>query len=690
MSLNVGDILNSRYRILEIIAQGGMGAIYHAVDERLNVSVAVKENLYSTEEAIRQFHREATILAGLRHPNLPRVIDHFNVAGQGQYLVMDYIDGEDLRVRLGRTGTASERETALIGAAICDALSYLHTRVPPIVHRDIKPGNIKITSTGQIFLVDFGLAKVAQSGQSTTTGAQALTPGYAPPEQYGQGTIPLSDIYALGATLYAILTGKIPEDSLSRAMGSATLTPIHKHTPSVGSLLAGVIEKAMAIAPDQRYSNAEAFKQALLNANEPARRQVQESGEIRLVDLASAVKPVEVAPPPPPPPPGLSPLQSQPKNSRRRVLIPVIVLGLMIITGSIIGGVAAISGQHRPSPATTTLVAGISPSSTTTVISVAIEVTSTITPKPASTLTLEPTSTDTPMAQASPTLQATPLGGGSNLLAFASDRSGTFQIYTINLDGSNLVQVTNETDGACQPSWSPDGRRLVFTSPCRAEQVARDDYKGSALFIINVDRTGLTPLPYIVGGDFDPAWSPDGMQIAFSSYRKGAIPNLYILNLSDMSVIRVSRPSSNDRNPTWSPDGTRIAFENHNNGIIMLVDPVENANPRPISKTDSTPDTHPTWSPDAGVIYYTQGISTTWLAARQVDVAQAEEIRITNPENYSAANAAISQDGTWLVFEKRTSKITNLFLITRNGSNLTQITDGSWHDIQPAWQTKSQ
>lgn len=688
MPLDIGAILNNRYRILEIIAQGGMGAIYHAVDERLNVSVAVKENLYSTEVAIRQFHREATILAGLRHPNLPRVIDHFNIPSQGQYLVMDYIDGEDLRVRLARTGTANERETVIIGAAICDALTYLHTRVPPIVHRDIKPGNIKITSTGQIFLVDFGLAKVAQSGQVTTTGAQALTPGYAPPEQYGQGTIPLSDIYALGATLYAILTGKIPEDSLSRAMGTATLTPIRNHNPSVGVLLAGVIEKAMAIAPDQRYPNADAFKQALLNANEPARRQVQEIGETRLVDLTSTVKPVETVPPPPPS--GPTPQPSPLKKPRKRALVPAIILGLFIIAGSIIGSMAAFSAKNRTSPATATLAAEINPSSTAVVVSEVQQATSTVLALPSSTVTVQPTYTDTPTIESSPTIQPTTLGGGSNLLAFASDRSGTFQIYTINLDGSNLFQITNETDGACQPSWSPDGQRLVFTSPCRAEQVARDDYKGSALFIINIDRTGLTPLPYIVGGDFDPAWSPDGMHIAFSSYRKGIIPNLYILDLADMSVIRVSRPSSNDRNPAWSPDGKKIAFENRNNGIIMLADPVENANPTPFSKADSTPDTHPAWAPDARVLYYTQGINDTWLAARQLEVTQAEEIRITNPENYSASNESISHDGTWLVFERRSSKITNLFLITRNGSNLTQITDSMGRDIQPAWQPKRQ
>ena len=164
-----------------------MGSIYLAADQSLNVQVAVKENKFSTDDHTRQFHREATILAGLRHQNLPRVTDHFVIPGQGQYLVMDYIEGEDLKDRIERLVTIPEEEVVLIGSAICDALSYLHSRTPPIVHRDIKPGNIKITPSGDIHLVDFGIAKISSPGEGTTTGAQSLTPGFAPPEQYGKG-----------------------------------------------------------------------------------------------------------------------------------------------------------------------------------------------------------------------------------------------------------------------------------------------------------------------------------------------------------------------------------------------------------------------------------------------------------------------------------------------------------------------
>ena len=185
MLLERGNLLNNRYRIVEILGQGGMGSVYRAVDENLGVEVAVKDNLFTTEEYARQFRREAIILANLRHPNLPRVTDHFVITGQGQYLVMDYIEGEDLRQRMDRVGVLPDEEVIIIGAAVCDALAYLSSRKPPIIHRDLKPGNIKITPQGQIFLVDFGLAKTLHGSQATTTGACAMTPGYSPPEQYG-------------------------------------------------------------------------------------------------------------------------------------------------------------------------------------------------------------------------------------------------------------------------------------------------------------------------------------------------------------------------------------------------------------------------------------------------------------------------------------------------------------------------
>src|SRR3990172_6745549 len=179
MPLKPGSVLWHRYRIESVLGQGGMGAGCRAIDINLGVAVAVKENLFTTEEFARQFKREATILASLRHPNLPRVTDHFVIPGEGQYLVMDFVAGEDLRQRLERGGPGSEAGGL------------------PFLHGDVKPGNIKLTPEGKALLVDFGLAKVVDDTGSTTTGAKAMTPGFSPPQQYGSGrTDPRTDIYS--------------------------------------------------------------------------------------------------------------------------------------------------------------------------------------------------------------------------------------------------------------------------------------------------------------------------------------------------------------------------------------------------------------------------------------------------------------------------------------------------------------
>lgn len=267
MTLKQGELLLDRYRIIEVMGHGGMGSIFRAVDENLGVEVAVKENLFTIEDYARQFRKEANILANLRHSNLPRVSDHFSVDEQGQYLIMDYIEGEDLQERLERLGPFDEEEVVFIGASICDALSYMHSRDPMVLHRDIKPANVRITPRGEVYLVDFGLAKVVHGDQTTTTGARAMTMGFSPPEQYGAArTDTRTDIYSLGATLYTALTGYTPEDSLAQTMDQEELTPVRERNPKVSKRVAEAVEKALQVHPNNRFQMAAEFKNELLKA----------------------------------------------------------------------------------------------------------------------------------------------------------------------------------------------------------------------------------------------------------------------------------------------------------------------------------------------------------------------------------------------------------------------------------------
>src|SRR3989440_11384321 len=253
--LTEGTILQGRYRILRQLGQGGMGAVYEAVDERLDTVVALKETFFVEEKLRKQFEREARLLARLHHQALPRVSDHFN-EGEGQFLVMQFIAGEDLAAMLAQsTGPFPEDEVLRWADQLCDALDYLHTQDPQIIHRDIKPQNLKLTARGQVVLLDFGLAK-GSAGQLTavTTSASIFgyTPNYAPLEQVqGMGTDARSDIYALGATLFHLLTNLKPPDALSRAGALVNgqpdpLLPANKVTPQVSVAVANVLGRAMS------------------------------------------------------------------------------------------------------------------------------------------------------------------------------------------------------------------------------------------------------------------------------------------------------------------------------------------------------------------------------------------------------------------------------------------------------------
>ncbi len=696
MTLELRSLLHNRYRIEQVIAQGGMGAIYRATDESLGVEVAVKENLFTTEDSTRQFRREATILAGLRHSNLPRVTDHFVIPGQGQYLVMDYIEGEDLRQIITRDGKIPESEVVFIGSVICDALAYLHSRPSPIIHRDIKPGNIKVTPTRQIYLVDFGLAKEAQAGQATTIGAQALTPGYAPPEQYGQGTNPVSDLYSLAATLYATLTGQIPEDGLARAMGSATLTPIRKHNPAVSERVTAVIEKAMSVDIAQRYQSAEEFKQALLSSNTAA---LQRSTQMN--QKQSAVNPPQAQAPTLQRGKGGSNglhgtiiRQSAPPAAKPTLPIVPILIGGFILLGIIVAAALAVFGGKYLFGNNSTPTAVQKPPTQMAVIPPTSTATTAPTNTSAPTKTEIPASTTIPVVEvtlapsATFTPAATPQGGGAGQIAFVSTRAGLPQIWLMDITGEGLMQVTKVQDGACQPAWSPDGKRLVYVSPCKGKQ---DSYKNSGLFIINADGTGLVILPSPPAGDYDPAWSPDGDRIAFTSLRQD-IPHIFVYNLKDHSTIRLSSQSTYDNHAAWSPDGKTIAFETTRQGQPQIWT---------ISSTDSTGKTarefsrltdgstySPDWSrPDGTRIIYSEG-SGPWLASRDYPPSINSQVKIAD-QTFPVYTPRYSPDGMWIVFEGTKAGNHEIFMMAQNGSQLTQLTNDQGFDFQAAWRPSS-
>ena len=265
-------ILQGRYRIIRLLGQGGMGAVYEATDERLDTTVALKETLFTDERLRKQFEREARLLARMHHPALPRVSDHFS-EGEGQFLVMQYIAGDDLAQMIkGKPGPFPADQVLTWGDQLLDALDYLHTQDPQIIHRDIKPQNLKLTSRGQIILLDFGLAKGQAGGISLVTTSPSIygyTPNYAPLEQIqGLGTDARSDIYALSATLYHLMTGVKPPDALTRAAALVNgqpdpLAPAHEINKAIGTEVSNILARAMSQNREQRFPSAAAMRGAL-------------------------------------------------------------------------------------------------------------------------------------------------------------------------------------------------------------------------------------------------------------------------------------------------------------------------------------------------------------------------------------------------------------------------------------------
>lgn len=271
-ALPPGKVLQERYGIVRLLGKGGMGAVYEAVDQRLDTTVALKETFSNNERLRRQFEQEARLLAQLHHPALPRVTDYFAESDRA-FLVMQFIAGQDLSEIISNQPGPFPRNQVIVWAdQLLDALIYLHTRDRQIIHRDIKPHNLKLTLNGQIALLDFGLAKTQSGDASTTVSSDSIfgyTRRYSPLEQIqDQGTTPRSDIYALGATLYHLLTGLKPPDALARASALVkekqdALKPASEINCSVGVELSAILSRAMALNSEDRYASAQDFREAL-------------------------------------------------------------------------------------------------------------------------------------------------------------------------------------------------------------------------------------------------------------------------------------------------------------------------------------------------------------------------------------------------------------------------------------------
>jgi Tol biopolymer transport system component len=579
--------------------------------------------------------------------------------------------------------------------------------------------------------VDFGLAKVLHGSQATTTGARAMTPGYSPPEQYGTArTDSRTDIYSLGATLYAALSGIIPEDGLARAMDNTQLTPLRKRNSKVSRRLAVSIEKAMGIDPAERFQTAEEFKRALLGSKtktqllpgdymvEPPPVDVMEDlrqGVVERAGQPSVVDHKSVNPQ------GVSSAGELPvfkpkrkKQKKRRALLMILGIWLLLSLGLV--ALVRFKPEWVPPQVASFItpwmdiqiqlpfnlgwkLPGLSPSTAAAApTSPQLPTVTPLTPLPTGTATavfptqtLAPTVAFTPTIENPPSPVATALGGGTGQIVFASTRSSIPQLYLVNADGTDLTQLTIMEKGACQPSWSPDGSQLVFISPClgRADFL-ETIYNESSLYTINADGSGLTQLTPAPGSDFEPAWSPDGKRIAFTSVR-GGFRQIYSYDLEtkEINLLTNTEDSAESSQAAWSPDGSQIAFMMKRVGTFqvwaMNADGQERV--QMARSGQELWDYLPAWAPDGKTIFFNQrrpGAFRPWLMRIDpADLTQdAQRMNFITP----IEDVSFSPDGLWLVYEGMDNEGNReIFFMTITGSGRTRLTNDPKIDFDPAW-----
>jgi serine/threonine protein kinase len=264
--LSEGSLINNRYRVIGLIGGGAMAHVYKVEHVELGSMHALKEQQgddedSSAETSIETALREARILSKLAHPGIPKVTDFFREGGK-VYFVMDYVEGQTLKSILDRQGGRGLDIPTVLrwGIQICDVLTYLHSQSPPIIFRDIKPSNLIRRPDGTVSMIDFGIARRVRQGAASDTVVFG-SPGYAPPEQYGQGqTEPRSDIYALGATLHHLLTGRDPSTTPFK------WPPVRSINPQVPQMLDRLVMKCLEMEASRRPENVEIVGKLLKNA----------------------------------------------------------------------------------------------------------------------------------------------------------------------------------------------------------------------------------------------------------------------------------------------------------------------------------------------------------------------------------------------------------------------------------------
>jgi eukaryotic-like serine/threonine-protein kinase len=706
-----GRIFGERFQIETFIGRGGMADVYKVWDQRRAAYLAMKIlNSDLAEDAVflRRFKHEAQVLERLQHPNIVRFYgleESDNLA----YILMDYIDGLTLRkeIFLNPKGIRPARILQIM-QPICSALHYAHQM--GMVHCDVKPVNIMIQRSGIVFLADFGIARMKEARTQALAGTG--TPAYMAPELFqGMEPTPAADIYALGMVLYEMLTGgERPFISRAAPTGSTTEQqsaevfsemppPPSLHNPNIPPELDMVTMHCLERRAQDRYGSTLELLAALQYAvhgkgdsydvmtlsNLPAapaedsspgaeaEAPVQPREEGTLVGMAAAWGKVKKL--------------LRTADKRARLLAVFALLAAVVIAAAALSSPLPREGLVMAAQTEGTLITHTaSPTQTATV-----QPASSTPPVNASWTAAAPLPTVTSAPTITPQPEPTRLGGANGRIAFASDRNGSLQLWVMNAaDPSDRQQLTNLQGGACQPDWSPDGKKIVFTAPCSGP---RQSYPGGTIKILDVESGSITTMQ-LPGSNFDPAWSPDGQFLAYTTVIFEQT-EIRILDLADGSTRTLARRGKHNSNPAWSPDGDYIAFISDDNGIDEIwLTRVDGSSQEVATQAGLLKYyTRPSWSP----------VNQKVIAASMKELNTVPLIPVLvlidrdNPRQGGQAllkeplwieDTSFSPDGQWLVFWTRLPGNNMEILRANLQGEVEQLTDHPGRDFHPSWSSR--
>lgn len=712
-----GLTLGERYRVVSFLGRGGMADVYKVWDQQRTAVLAMKalhEDLALDRVFLRRFKREAMALERLQHPNIVRFYGLEEIDGQA-FILMDFIDGMTLRkeIFLNRCGMRSERILAVL-RPVCAALHFAHQM--GIMHCDLKPANIMIHRSGAVYLTDFGISRMAET-TTRTLPAAAGTPAYMAPELLEGGTpTPASDIYGLGVILFEMLTGgerpftgeaalnegntaqKIAWEKRNLAPPSPRL-----HRPDISPELEQVVMRCLDRDPASRYDSALdlllALEIAIKCEGDPA---PAEDAQADLPDPAGLGETVTQPEQPPAEPVELPKRDAGPLNLLAGRMKPrgfwMILAAALAVALLAWGGQSLIAAQQLPGPDK----AGMSVGGAATLSAPMPLPSATSTARRQSTppaKTPESRQTPSPTAgqpaeggrlAAAPEVNTPPSAAKTPLpaIAFASDRSGTVQIWVMDEEGRSRDQVTDAQGGACQPAWSPDGKRLAYITPCNGPRIT---YPNSKIEVIDLETREVTELP-VPRSRFAPAWSPDGESIAYTAIINEKT-EIRLLRLDDMQEQVLSQRGEKNLDPAFSPEGTHIVFISDDENGVDAVWRMRTDGGAQEALTEAgllKNFSKPVYSPDG-----------RWILAtlRELNVMQntpelvlidrldpRQESRRLMDESIRTEGGSFSPDGEWVVFHWMMEG-GNLEVLRVNveTGELVRLTNTTARDFHPSW-----